>query len=111
MRPLIASILASEPERSWFRIAKASLISSTRRSLTSIVAPFSMMRLFPLPARCNFASIDRTMGSRSGSLTALSSGAQKLGQPVPLSNFVVEENRSRNRLLGMRYKTKRALPP
>ena len=28
--------------------------------------------------------------------TALSSGAQKLGQPVPLSNFVVEEKRSRS---------------
>src|SRR5262245_35716077 len=28
--------------------------------------------------------------------TAFSSGAQKLGQPVPLSNFVVEENRSRS---------------
>ena len=27
---------------------------------------------------------------------ALSSGAQKLGQPVPLSNLVVEENRSRS---------------
>jgi hypothetical protein len=27
--------------------------------------------------------------------TALSSGAQKLGQPVPLSNFVEEEKRSR----------------
>src|SRR5262245_38327855 len=26
--------------------------------------------------------------------TALSSGAQKLGQPVPLSNFVVDEKRS-----------------
>jgi hypothetical protein len=25
---------------------------------------------------------------------ALSSGAQKLGQPVPLSNFVADENRS-----------------
>ena len=28
------------------------------------------------------------------SSTALSSGAQKLGQPVPLSNFVEDENRS-----------------
>src|SRR5262245_26499894 len=28
--------------------------------------------------------------------TALSSGAQKLGQPVRLSNFVVDENRSRS---------------
>jgi len=28
--------------------------------------------------------------------TAFSSGAQKLGQPVPLSNFVVEEKRSRS---------------
>jgi len=27
--------------------------------------------------------------------TAPSSGAQKLGQPVPLSNFVSDENRSR----------------
>ena len=27
---------------------------------------------------------------------APSSGAQKLGQPVPLSNFVVDENRSRS---------------
>jgi hypothetical protein len=26
--------------------------------------------------------------------TALSSGARKLGQPVPLSNFVAEEKRS-----------------
>jgi len=26
--------------------------------------------------------------------TALASGAQKLGQPVPLSNFVFDENRS-----------------
>ena len=33
---------------------------------------------------------------RCWSPTALSSGAQKLGQPVPLSNFVVEENRSRS---------------
>src|ERR1700722_6663220 len=29
-------------------------------------------------------------------LTALSNGAQKLGQPVPLSNLVVEANRSRS---------------
>ncbi len=28
------------------------------------------------------------------SATALSSGCQKLGQPVPLSNLVLEENRS-----------------
>jgi len=29
--------------------------------------------------------------------TASRSGAQKLGQPVPLSNFVVDQNRSRRR--------------
>ena len=35
----------------------------------------------------------RTTGPRARP-TAFGSGAQKLGQPVPLSNFVVEENRS-----------------
>ena len=34
-RPLIASMLASDPERSWIRIVKASLINSTRPALTS----------------------------------------------------------------------------
>src|SRR6202040_1236440 len=38
-RPLIASMLASDPERNWFRIAKAFLISSTRPALTSVSAP------------------------------------------------------------------------
>ena len=65
-RPLIASMLSSDPERSWFRIAKASLIISTRPALTSASAPFSMTRRLPLPARRTFASIDRTTGSRSG---------------------------------------------
>src|ERR1700726_374836 len=65
-RPLIASMLASDPERNWFRIAKASLISSTRPALTSVSAPFPMTRRFPLPARRSFASIDRVMGSISG---------------------------------------------
>ena len=65
-RPLIASMLSSDPERSWFRIAKASLISSTRPSLISVSAPFSMTRRFPLPPRRSFASIDRVMGSISG---------------------------------------------
>src|SRR3981081_4720126 len=32
-RPLIAYMLASDPERSWIRIVKASLISSTRPAL------------------------------------------------------------------------------
>ena len=36
--------------QNWFRIAKASLISSTRPALTSVPAPFSMTRRFPLPA-------------------------------------------------------------
>jgi hypothetical protein len=35
LRPVMASMLSCDPERSWFRIAKASLISSTRPSLTS----------------------------------------------------------------------------
>src|ERR1700738_4988092 len=65
-RPLIASMLSCDPERNWFRIAKASLISSTRPALTSASAPFPMTRRFPLPARRTFASIDRTTGSRSG---------------------------------------------
>jgi transposase-like protein len=51
-RPLIASMLASDPERSWIRIVKASLISSTRGSLTSVSAPFPMTRRLPLPAEC-----------------------------------------------------------
>src|ERR1700680_252892 len=34
-RPLIASMLSSDPERSWFRIAKASVIMAARFSLTS----------------------------------------------------------------------------
>jgi hypothetical protein len=34
-RPLIASMLSSDPERSWIRIVKASLISSTRPALIS----------------------------------------------------------------------------
>src|SRR5580704_3012767 len=59
-RPLIASMLSCDPERSWFRIAKASLIISTRPALTSASAPFSMTRRLPLPARRTFASIDRT---------------------------------------------------
>jgi hypothetical protein len=46
MRALIASMLSSEPERSWFRIAKASLINSTRPWLTSAPPlPFFQMRL------------------------------------------------------------------
>jgi hypothetical protein len=61
-RPLIASMLSSDPERNWLPIAKASLISSTRPALTSVSAPFSMTRRFPLPARRSFASIDRVMG-------------------------------------------------
>src|ERR1700738_3316387 len=65
-RPLIASMLSCDPERNWFRIAKASLISSTRPALTSVSAPFRMTRRLPLPARRTFASIDRTTGSRSG---------------------------------------------
>jgi hypothetical protein len=65
-RPLIASMLASDPERSWIRIVKASLISSTRPALTSASAPFAMTRRFPLPARRSFASMDRVMGSISG---------------------------------------------
>jgi hypothetical protein len=43
-RPLIASMLSCDLERSWFRIAKASLISSTRPALTSAPAPFAMTR-------------------------------------------------------------------
>src|SRR5580700_9359622 len=58
-------MLLSDPERNWFRIAKASLISSTRPSLTSVSAPFSMTKRFPLPARRNLASIDKTIESRS----------------------------------------------
>src|ERR1700720_627550 len=65
-RPLIASMLSSDPKRSWIRIVKASLISSTRPALTSASAPFAMTRRFPLPARRSFASIDRVMGSISG---------------------------------------------
>jgi hypothetical protein len=53
----MASMLASDPDSSWFRIAKACLISSTRPALTSVPAPFSMMRRFPLPARRSFAWI------------------------------------------------------
>ena len=34
-RPLIASMLSSDPERSWIRIVKGSLISSTRPALIS----------------------------------------------------------------------------
>ena len=40
----------------------------------------------------------------SSSSTALSSGAQKLGQPVPLSNLVLDENavgKTEDRTLGM----------
>src|SRR5256885_9801947 len=59
-------MLSCDPERNWFRIAKASLISSTRPALTSVSAPFPMTRPLPLPARRTFASIDRTTGSRSG---------------------------------------------
>src|SRR5580704_13166798 len=59
-------MLSCDPERSWFRIAKASLIISTRPALTSASAPFPMTRRLPLPARRTFASIDRTTGSRSG---------------------------------------------
>jgi hypothetical protein len=46
MRALIASMLSSDPERSWFRIEKASLINSTIPWLTSAVAPFAMTRHF-----------------------------------------------------------------
>src|SRR6202030_1377885 len=49
-RPLIASMLASDPERSWIRIVKASLITSTRPALTSASAPFAMTRRCSLPA-------------------------------------------------------------
>jgi hypothetical protein len=56
-RPLIASMLSCDPERNWFRIAKACLISSTRPALTSVSAPFRMTRRLPLPARRTFASI------------------------------------------------------
>jgi hypothetical protein len=70
-RALIASMLSSDPEKSWFRIAKASWISSTRPWLASALAPFAMIRRFPLLARRSFAAIDRTMGSRSRSLCTL----------------------------------------
>ena len=62
-RPLIASMLSSDPES---RIVKASLISSTRPALPSASAPFAMTRRFPLPASRSFASIDRVKGSISG---------------------------------------------
>src|ERR1700716_489272 len=58
-------MLSCDPERNWFRIVKACLISSTRPALTSVSAPFPMTRRLPLPARRTFASIDRTTGSRS----------------------------------------------
>src|ERR1700686_1857612 len=60
---MASMLLSCDPERNWFRIAKASLISSTRPALTSASAPFSMTRRLPLPARRTFASIDRTTGS------------------------------------------------
>jgi hypothetical protein len=41
-RPLIASMLASDLDNSWFRIAKASMIMAARPALTSASAPFSM---------------------------------------------------------------------
>jgi hypothetical protein len=57
--PLMASMLASDPERNWFRITKASLISSTRRKeiayiLEVVRGRFSfekkkVMELIPLP--------------------------------------------------------------
>jgi hypothetical protein len=65
-RPLIASMLASDPDSSCFWIANASPIMAARPALTSASAPFSMTRRFPLPARRSFASIDKTTGSRSG---------------------------------------------
>ncbi len=60
------SMLSSDPERSWFLTAKASLISATSPSLTSASTSFWMTRRFPFPARRSFASIDRITGSRSG---------------------------------------------
>src|SRR5215471_14027405 len=47
------------------------------------------------PQRRQWTAV-RSMPSEVSSVvpTALSSGAQKLGQPVPLSNFVVDEKRS-----------------
>src|SRR3984893_17845642 len=59
-------MLSSDPDRSWIRIAKAPLISSTRPAMTSASAPFAMTRRFPLPARRSFASIDRVKGAISG---------------------------------------------
>ena len=43
------SILSSDPERSWFLIAKAFEISTTTPSLTSASTPFWMTRRFPFP--------------------------------------------------------------
>src|ERR1700730_2662019 len=57
-------MLSCDPERNWFRIAKASLISSTRPALTSVSAPFPMTRRLPLPARRTFASIDKRLARR-----------------------------------------------
>ena len=64
-RSVIASMLVSDPDKSWFRIAKASVIMAARSALNSALLPFSMRRRFPLPVRRSLASIDRTTGSRS----------------------------------------------
>ena len=64
-RPLIASMLSCDPERSWFRVAKASLIISTRPALTSASAPFSMTSRFPLPARRSLQSLSHAGVARS----------------------------------------------
>src|ERR1700730_4630936 len=62
---VIASMLVSDPDKSWFRIAKVSVIMAARSALNSALLPFSMRRRFPLRVRRSFASIDRTTGSRS----------------------------------------------
>ena len=59
--------------------------------LRSIVENVAQMALASMAGHGRAGHAPRMVGALS---TALSKGAQKLGQPVPLSNFVEEENRS-----------------
>jgi hypothetical protein len=78
----MASMLASDPERSRFRIAKASLISSTRPALTSVPAPFAMTRRF------------------GASLSQLPCGGRGRAAVAPLLKLIRDPKRLRDKRMG-----------
>jgi hypothetical protein len=95
------SAITSDEVAKRFRIAKASLIISTRPALTSASAPFSMSRRLPLAARRTFASIDRTTGSISGrwplspTCSAAAIFAAGIREPLTITDLVSSNQNGR----------------